>query len=357
MVIVAPETDSSIVTPDKRIVLPMGVPAFTGTSLRRPAIYYSAYDLWKTGTTVALSAWDILVDAVIKGDINSGYLSALSYLVDYQLDSLSDLEAIVADPYTRPDIILMDNDLTLVDYRTTGREPKHEKTVAKIADITEVVSFTPYAGMFRIAGAYPELGVSKLLRFPDGHDSKHLVRFFNEHLIALRYHPEYLEGTRLVDDTENIFHPGGKNKQHIRDVYEKPDPSVIEAIIEFYRQYKGLSRDKRPKILVVGDLYATDGMFAQSAADRYGMEVEMQFAQVNPFRFESKGVWKKNILLSPLRRFDIGLGHQLSRRAARQRDLYEQVTGEKYERHTKVERGLLIGSSALAKSQSADDYR
>ena len=186
-----------------------------------------------------------------------------NYHVDYRLDDIMELEGIAKDF----DLIVLDRDGTTGGYHASQPDGRFVKILEKIKGKSEMVSNSSYDTMIKINEIYGDLmPVAKLVRVgifasidddePDD-ECDILFRFVDKSLRAY----EVLDN-RLMDCTDEFctknvprgFSLGYFGTKH---QYKKPDPRVLEAVVDLAKQEERIPKDN-PRVLMVGDKYCMD---------------------------------------------------------------------------------------------------
>ncbi len=174
-------------------------------------------------------------------------LNPKNYRVNHRLKTVNGLESIASNY----DLIILDRDCTLQPYHSSERVPEFESTLQSLVGKSELVSNSSYNEFLRICEIYGNLmPINKLVKFA-GEEDPYLLRYENGRLKAYKYSPT---DHKLIDATSETIGEDNALKREISYNYKKPDPLVIQAVID----YKKKSLGKKPNTLMVGDRYLTD---------------------------------------------------------------------------------------------------
>tara|TARA_Y100000034_G_C6827191_1_gene373050 strand:+ start:145 stop:876 length:732 start_codon:yes stop_codon:yes gene_type:complete len=219
------------------------------------------------------------------------YRDPKNFEVTHRLDDVNDLRDL-ADEY---DLILLDRDCTLQHYHGTERVPEFEETLQKIAYKSEIISNSSFGTFLGIGDIYGFLfPANKLVRL-SRLKYDHLLRVDDEGLRVF----SYLPGLRMFyEDTCGVMIPDGSLRLEIEHNYDKPDPLVVTATIDWNIFNGKVSSD--PKVLMVGDKYLTDIVAGNLAG--------VHTARVKPYKPTSDPLH-----LWPIRLIDSSVGTIMSR--------------------------------------------
>ncbi|MBR9691458.1 HAD hydrolase-like protein [Candidatus Woesearchaeota archaeon] len=178
------------------------------------------------------------------------YLRPDSYRVARRIKDVNDL-AYLFEHYG---LLILDRDCFLQEYHGKERVEKFEGTLRLVAPKTELVSNSSFSEFLKIGDVYSGLfPVSKLVRFLQRGDIPHLLRIRDFELRILSYDQEAHE---ITDKTDELKNGNGELLDEIIYNYKKPDPLILQAVIDMNIQEKRIVRDSR--VAMVGDRYLTD---------------------------------------------------------------------------------------------------
>lgn len=171
-----------------------------------------------------------------------------NFVPDQKLNSVNDLADLIADF----DLFLLDRDCTLQSYHGTRRPPEFENTLRMIASKSEIVSNSSYDELRRIRDMYGDLmPISKLVKFESDPAELYVLRFMDGNLHVLRWE----KSGEFCDVTSHYSGPNEKIPKISCD-YRKPQPIVIQSVVNMNRFFKRVPPD--PRVAMVGDKYLTD---------------------------------------------------------------------------------------------------
>ncbi len=173
------------------------------------------------------------------------YFKPSSYHVNFRLHDIRDLQN-----FSLFDLYILDRDCTLQGYHAKTRVPEFEKTLKAIGQKSELVSNSSYDEFLRIRDIFGDImPVSKLVKLY-GTGSPYLLRFTDGKLSI------FLIDRPVITDGTSILLQGDKLLGKIEYNYKKPNPKIIEAVININKVKERVP--KNPRILMVGDRYLTD---------------------------------------------------------------------------------------------------
>ena len=197
------------------------------------------------------------------------YLRPSSYRVTHRLKDVRDLRKLV-EQY---DLFILDRDCSLQEYHGSQRVPEFENVLRYIAPASELVSNSSFKEFLKIGELYGNLfPVSKLVRFAGEGSSPFLLRFANGELSVIVY--DLHEGL-LADVTSRFKGPNNTLLDEISYNYRKPNPLIINAVVDFNAAERRIPA-KKLKVLMVGDRFLTDIV----AGNLAGVDT----ARVKPYR-------------------------------------------------------------------------
>lgn len=194
------------------------------------------------------------------------YLKPENFRVTHRLDSVNDL----GDLESEYDLFLLDRDCTLQPYHDTQRVPEFEKTLQRIAHKSEIVSNSSFRTFLGIRDVYGDLmPISKMIRL-HGFGDPDLLRLDGGGLRVISYLPY----SRTFNDQTSEKALNGALLFDVEHDYDKPDPLVIRAVVDWNIVTKRVPT--QPRVLMVGDSYLTDIV----AGNLAGVDT----ARVRPFK-------------------------------------------------------------------------
>lgn len=213
-----------------------------------------------------------------------------NFKVNYRLRDVNGLRELV-DKY---DLFPLDRDCTLQEYHGKREVPEFEETLEAIKGKSEIISNSSFRTFLGIRDVYQDLPVNKLVRF-SGFGCPHLLRIEDGELRIFSY---VVPSGTFSDATEELKGPNDSLVHEIEHPYDKPDPLVVRAVID-YNVFNGRVGPD-PRTLMVGDAYLTDIVAGNLAG--------ANTARVKPYKPFSNPWW-----LIAMRGIDSVVGTGMSR--------------------------------------------
>jgi hypothetical protein len=174
----------------------------------------------------------------------SSYLKPSSYHVDHRLRDVNGLEGLDYD------LFILDRDCTLHGYHAHQRLQALEDTLHHIGPCAEIASNSSYEEVQRIRDVFGDImPVSKLVKFDGG--LPQLLRF--DHVVLQIFAYDYVN--HALWETTSHLCQGDRLLEPIIFEYKKPDPLILESVIDVNMHLKRIPA--QPRVLMVGDSYLT----------------------------------------------------------------------------------------------------